>query len=79
MSLSADQLSAFQINGGFEPGQVATLLLSAVFVMLLVWGVWAIRSAYSCWASNDLSHKEFALVVVRFSAMYLALTFLLLS
>jgi len=79
MSLSTDQLSAFKINGGFEPTEVATLLLCAVFVVLLVWGVWAIRSAYSCWATNQLSHKEFVLVVVRFSAMYLALTFLLLS
>ena len=79
MSLSSDQLSAFRINGGFEPNAVATLLLSVVFVVLLVWGVWAIRSAYACWASNDLSHKEFAMVVIRFAAMYLALTFLLLQ
>lgn len=79
MTLSTDQLSAFQINGGFEPEQLATLLLCTLFVVLLVWGVWAIRSAYACWASNDLSHKEFALVIVRFASMYLVLTFLLLS
>ena len=79
MSLTADQLNAFKVNGGFEPTQVSTLLLSALFVVLLVWGVWAIRSAYSCWAANDLSHKEFVLVVVRFASMYLVLTFLLLS
>jgi integrating conjugative element protein (TIGR03758 family) len=79
MSLSADQLNAFKVNGGFEPAQVATLLLCTVFVVLLVWGVWAIRSAYSCWAANDLSHKEFAMVIVRFASMYLVLTFLLLS
>lgn len=79
MNLSADQLSAFKTNGGFDPSQVATFLLCSVFVVLLVWGVWAIRSAYTCWASNELSHKEFVMVVVRFSMMYLALTFLLLS
>ncbi|CAK7008586.1 TIGR03758 family integrating conjugative element protein [Saezia sanguinis] len=79
MSLSTDQLNAFKVNGGFEPDAVATLLLCVVFVVLLVWGIWAIRSAYSCWAVNDLSHKEFALVVVRFALMYLVLTFLLLS
>ncbi len=79
MSLSADQFAAIKINGGFEPGAMATLLLGTLFAVLLVWGVWSIRSAYYGWASRQLSHKEFVVVIVRFSLMYLALTFLLLS
>ncbi len=79
MSLSADQLSAFRINGGFVPGAVATLLLGTLFAVLLVWSMWSIRSAYYGWASRQLSHKEFVVVIIRFSLMYLALSFLLLS
>jgi len=76
---SADQLTAFVSNGGFTPTDCATLLLSGVFVVLLLWGVWAMRTAYVGWAEHRLSPRQFLAVIVRFIAMYLALTFLLLS
>lgn len=79
MSLSADQTNAFNTNSGFMPEQLGVLILSALFAILMVWSVWAIKTAYSGWVSKQLSHKEFLLVVVRCSVIYIVLTFLLLS
>jgi integrating conjugative element protein (TIGR03758 family) len=79
MTPSADQLTAFVSNGGFTPSACATLLLSGVFVVLLLWGVWAMRTAYVGWAEDQISARQFIGVIVRFVAMYLVLTFVLLS
>ena len=77
--MNAAQISAFQANGGFEPSVVATVVLSFVFAVLLLWGVWAMRTAYTGWAEQRLSQRQFVGVVVRFVAMYLVLTYFLLS
>jgi integrating conjugative element protein (TIGR03758 family) len=76
---TGDQVTAFTANGGFTPTACGNLLLSLVFVVILLWGVWAMRSAYVGWAERDLSARQFLLVVVRFVALYLILSFLLLS
>ena len=55
------------------------LLVSLVFVVVLVWGVWALRTAYAGWAARRLSNVQFLGVAARFAAMYVVLTFLLLS
>lgn len=77
--LSADQLAAFKSNSGFTPEQLGVLILSVLFAVLLVWGVWAIKTAYSGWVAQELSFKAFLMVVVRFGVIYLVLTFFLLS
>ncbi|HIE4272006.1 TPA: TIGR03758 family integrating conjugative element protein [Pseudomonas aeruginosa] len=77
--MNAAQITAFQANSGLTPTEMATVLLGAVFVVLLLWGVWAIRSAYVGWAEEQLSHRQFLVVVVRFVVLYLVLTFFLLS
>jgi len=77
--MTSSQLAAFGANGGFTPGALATLLLSLLFAVLLVWGVWAMRTAFVGWAEQRVSQRQFLGVVVRFIAVYLALTFLLLS
>jgi len=77
--VNADQLTAFASNGGFEPAASATLFLGVVFATVLLWGVWAMRTAYVGWAERHLSHAQFLAVIVRFVAIYLVLTFLLLS
>lgn len=79
MSLSADQLAAFQANGGFAPSAVSNLLIGTVFAVLLLWGVWALRTAYVGWAEQRISQRQFLVVAVRFVAIYLVLTFFLLS
>ncbi len=77
--MNAAQIAAFQANSGLTPADMAAVLLGAVFAVLLLWGVWAIRSAYVGWAEEQLSHRQFLVVVVRFVVLYLALTFFLLS
>lgn len=79
MSLSADESTAFVSNSGFTPVAADTLLTSIVFVVLLLWGVWAMRVAYVGWAEDRISSRQFFTVIVRFVAMYLVLSFMLLS
>ena len=79
MTPSADQVAAFSANGGFAPGAVSTVVLGFVFAVLLLWGVWAMRTAYVGWAEQRLSQRQFLGVIVRFVAMYLVLGFFLLS
>ncbi|TVO63326.1 TIGR03758 family integrating conjugative element protein [Denitromonas ohlonensis] len=79
MTPSANQVAAFQANGGFTPATVSVVVLSFVFAVLLLWGVWAMRTAYVGWAENRLTQRQFLGVVVRFVAMYLVLTYFLLS
>ncbi|MQT50160.1 TIGR03758 family integrating conjugative element protein [Pseudomonas helleri] len=77
--MNANQLAAFQANGGFTPSAVAGVLLGAVFATLLLWGVWALRTAYVGWSEQRISQRQFVGVAVRFIAMYVVLTFFLLS
>ena len=73
------QISAFQANSSIAPAAMATVIVGLVFAVLLLWGAWAIRTAYVGWAENQLNQRQFLGVVVRFLAMYLVLTFFLLS
>ena len=77
--MTDDQITAFQANGGFSPSDVAVVLLSGVFAVLLLWGVWALRTAYVGWAEERISQRQLLGVAMRFVAMYVVLTFLLLS
>jgi len=77
--MSADQLAAFQSNGGFTPAATATLFLSGTFAVLLVWGVWALRTAYVGWAESSLSARQLFAVLIRVVALYLVLSYFLLS
>ncbi|MDR0717911.1 MAG: TIGR03758 family integrating conjugative element protein [Azoarcus sp.] len=77
--MTADQTTAFQANGGFLPAEVSAVILAFVFAILLLWGVWALRTAYTGWAEQRLSQRQFLGVAVRVTALYLALTYFLLS
>ena len=50
-----------------------------LFAVVLLWGVWAVRTAYVGWAEHRITERQFLAVVVRFVAMYLVLAFFLLS
>jgi len=77
--MNAAQATAFQANAGFTAAEVSVVLVSLVFAVLLLWGVWALRTAYVGWAEERISQRQFLGVAVRFVAMYLVLTFFLLS
>lgn len=77
--MTSDQLTAFQANSGFSPSAMSTVAIGFVFAVVLVWGAWAMRSAYVGWVERQLSQSQFASVVVRFTSIYLVLSFFLLS
>ena len=77
--MNSAQLTAFQANSGITPSVMATALVGVVFAVLPLWGVWAIRTAYVGWAENRINQRQFLGVIVRFLAMYVVLTFFLLS
>lgn len=77
--MTADQLNAFVSNGGFSPVACATLFLSVFFALLLLWGAWALRTAFVGWSDAQLSQRQLFMVLVRVVAMYLVLSFFLLS
>ncbi|AZU14305.1 hypothetical protein AC611_16820 [Xanthomonas phaseoli pv. phaseoli] len=77
--MNGAQLSAFQANSGITPAAMTTALIGMLFAVLLLWGVWAIRTAYVGWAESRINQRQFLGVVVRFIAMYVVLTFFLLS
>jgi integrating conjugative element protein (TIGR03758 family) len=62
MTPSADQVAAFQANGGFAPSAVSAVVLGFVFAVLLLWGVWAMRTAYVGWAENRINQRQFLAV-----------------
>lgn len=77
--MTPDQVTAFASNGGFEAAGSALLFLGFLFAILLLWGVWAMRTAYVGWAEHHLSHRQFIAVIVRFVAIYLVLSLFFLS
>ncbi|RQR79154.1 TIGR03758 family integrating conjugative element protein [Burkholderia sp. Bp9012] len=79
MSLTGDQAAAFQSNSGFTPSAVSTLVLGVVFAVVLLWGVWALRTAYAGWADQRITQRQFLGVAVRFAVLYVVLTYFLLS
>lgn len=78
-AMNGAQVSAFQANSGIAPSAMATVLVGVVLAVLLVWGVWAIRTAYVGWSESRLNQRQFLGVCIRFVAMYLVLSFFLLS
>ncbi len=79
MSLTAAQRSAFQANAGYPASDLSLLILGASFAVLILWGVWAMRTAYVGWSEQRINQRQFLGVVIRFLAMYLVLSFFLLS
>lgn len=78
MSMTTAQTTAFQATGGFLPVAVAPVLLGLVFALLLLWGAWAISTAYKGWARGNLSMGSLGALCGRFLLMYLFLAFFLL-
>jgi len=77
--MTAAQLSAFEANSGIAPAAMSAALVGLVFAVLLLWGVWAIRTAWVGWAENSINQRQLLAVCIRVVSMYLLLTFFLLS
>ncbi|WP_017905074.1 TIGR03758 family integrating conjugative element protein [Pseudomonas asplenii] len=79
MSMTAQQLTAFQTMGGFTPAQSTTLLTGLVLTIALVFAAWAIGSAYRGWARGQLPQGRLAEISIKVALIYLLLTLLLLK
>lgn len=78
--MNAAQIAAFAANsGGTSHESVAAVLVGLLFAALLLWGAWAIYTAYAGWAENQLNQRQLAWVCIRFVVTYAVLTFFLLS
>ncbi|MBN3848537.1 TIGR03758 family integrating conjugative element protein [Paraburkholderia sp. Ac-20342] len=76
--MNAAQDAAFQANSGITAHDLSILLLGMLFALLLVWGVWAMRTAYVGWVEQRINQRQFIAVLVRFFSVYIVLAFLLL-
>ena len=56
--MTSAQISAFQANSSIAPAAMATVIVGLVFAVLLLWGAWAIRTAYVGWAENQLNQRQ---------------------
>ncbi|MCM2446225.1 TIGR03758 family integrating conjugative element protein [Rahnella sp. CG8] len=77
--MTSSSAAAFRATGGFSPADVSTVVLSTLFAVLLLWAVWALRTAWVGWAEHRLTQRQFLAVLVRILALYLVLSFFLLS
>ena len=79
MSMSAQQLTAFQAMGGFTPQQSATLFIGLVLSSALLFAAWALGSGYRGWATGQISQAKFVGLTLKVTLIYILLTFLLLQ
>ena len=75
--MNGAQVSAFQANSGIAPSAMATVLVGVVFAVLLVWGVWAIRTAYVGWA--EIAHLQAHIKTLRLGAGALVIVALVMG
>lgn len=78
MSMSQQQLAAFQAMGGFTPQQSTTLFIGLVLASALVFAAWALGSGYRGWATGQISQAKFVGLTLKVTLIYILLTFLLL-
>jgi integrating conjugative element protein (TIGR03758 family) len=65
MSMSQQQLAAFQAMGGFTPQQSTTLFIGLVLASALVFAAWALGSGYRGWATGQISQAKFVGLTVK--------------
>ncbi|AYF50023.1 TIGR03758 family integrating conjugative element protein [Pseudomonas sp. S5D5] len=78
MSMSPQQVTAFQAMGGFTPQQSTTLFIGLVLSSALLFAAWALASGYRGWATGQISQAKFVGLTLKVILIYILLTFLLL-
>lgn len=77
--MSSEQNSAFQATGGFTSVSLSNLIVGCVLALLLVWGGWAVITAYKGWARGQVEKSALVALIGRFLLMYLVLLALMIS
>ncbi|MBD3875689.1 TIGR03758 family integrating conjugative element protein [Stutzerimonas stutzeri] len=77
--MTAAQSAAFKATSGFAAAKFSDLVVGIVLAVLLVWGAWAITTAYKGWARGQVEKSALASLIARFSMIYLVLLAVLVS
>ena len=78
-AMTTAQSAAFKATGGFAADKLSDLVVGIVLAVLLLWGAWAVTTAYKGWARGQVEKSALASLVARFAMMYLLLLALLVS
>lgn len=78
MTMSSVQTSAFQTAGGFTAAQSNILCVGLAVGLLTLWGVWVYQSIYRGWATRNLDRAAAAGSAVRWTVLFMIMTFMLL-
>ncbi|MDO7927743.1 TIGR03758 family integrating conjugative element protein [Pseudomonas serbiensis] len=76
--MTSDQSSAFQTAGGFSVAESSTLWIGVAVVLLTLWGVWTFQSIYRGWATQKLDRAAATGGVIRWTVLFMIMTFMLL-
>lgn len=77
--MTTAQTAAFKATGGFAPDKLSDLVVGFVLAVLLVWGAWAVSTAYKGWTRGQVEKSALASLLARFAMLYLLLLALLVS
>lgn len=78
MTMSSAQTSAFLASAGFTPADSSTLWVGAAMGLLILWGVWVFLSIYRGWSTRNLDRATAAAGAVRWTVLFMIMTFMLL-
>lgn len=78
MTMSSTQTSAFQTAAGFSPANSSTLWTGVAMSILILWGVWVFLSIYRGWSTRNLDRAAASASAVRWTLLFMIMTFILL-
>ena len=71
MSMSPQQLTAFQAMGGFTPQRRTTLFIGLVLASAMLFAAWALASSYRGWATGQISQAKFVGLPLKITLIYI--------
>jgi integrating conjugative element protein (TIGR03758 family) len=78
MTMSSAQSSAFQTAGGFSAADSNVLWVGLAVVITTLWGVWVFQSIYRGWSTRNLDQAAATAGVIRWTLMFMIMSFMLL-
>lgn len=78
MTISSAQSSAFQTAGGFTVGESSVLWIGLAVGLMTLWGIWVFQSIYRGWATRNLDRAAATGGVIRWTVLFMIMTFMLL-
>ncbi|RAT12189.1 MULTISPECIES: TIGR03758 family integrating conjugative element protein [Lonsdalea] len=78
MAMNGAQLNGWSAGtgSGLTPGQLNTLILGSLAVIILLFCAWALTQAYRGLTTKSVTFRQFNELAIRLIVLYLALLFL---